>query len=122
MAGVALVRVDTTVGAVSAAAGLGGLLDDNVLDEQVLGREVLGVGVGLGVLEETENKLNRLDGPATWMLVVALGRCTPPALRRFSKVYTPVVMPNFLAWPVRPIEPLNRRKGMHCLCSWTSPR
>lgn len=55
----------TTVGTVSATTGLGGLLDDNVLDEQVLRGKVLGVGVGLGVLEETENELDRLDGPAT---------------------------------------------------------
>ena len=36
MAGMTLVRVDTTVCAVGAAAGLGCLLDDDVFDEEVL--------------------------------------------------------------------------------------
>ena len=54
----------TTVGTVCAAALLGGLVDLNVLDNQVAGVETLGVGVGLGVLEETEEELGRLDGPA----------------------------------------------------------
>lgn len=58
------VRVDATVGAVSASPLLGGLVDLDVLDDQVGGIETLGVGVGLGVLEETEQELSRLDGPA----------------------------------------------------------
>jgi hypothetical protein len=35
-----------------------------VLDNEVAGVETLGVGVGLGVLEEAEQLLSRLDGPA----------------------------------------------------------
>lgn len=54
----------TTVGTVCAAALLGGLVDLDVLDDQVAGVETLGVGVGLGVLEEREEELGRLDGPA----------------------------------------------------------
>ena len=53
-----------TVGTVCAAALLGGLVDLDVLDNQVGGVETLGVGVGLGVLEEREDELGRLDGPA----------------------------------------------------------
>jgi hypothetical protein len=54
----------TTVGTVSAPALLGGLVDLDVLDHQVAGVETLDVGVGLGVLEQTEEDLSRLDGPA----------------------------------------------------------
>jgi hypothetical protein len=35
-----------------------------VLDNEVSGVETLGVGVGLGVLQETEQELGRLDWPA----------------------------------------------------------
>jgi hypothetical protein len=52
------------VGAVCAAALLGGLVDLDVLDDQVASVETLGIGVGLGVLEETEEELGGLDGPA----------------------------------------------------------
>jgi len=54
----------TTVGTVSAPALLGGLVDLDVLDDQVAGVEALGVGVGLGVLEEAEQDLSGLLGPA----------------------------------------------------------
>lgn len=63
--GVTLVRVDTTVSTVRAAAGLGGLLDDNVADDKLLGLEALGLSVGLGVLKEGKEELDRLDGPST---------------------------------------------------------
>lgn len=53
-----------TVGTVCTAALLGGLVDLDVLDDQVGGIETLGVGVGLGVLQETEEELGGLDGPA----------------------------------------------------------
>jgi hypothetical protein len=54
----------TTVGTVSAPALLGGLVDLDVLDDQVAGVEALCVGIGLCVLEEAEQDLSRLDGPA----------------------------------------------------------
>lgn len=53
-----------TVGTVSAPALLGGLVDLDVLDDQVGGVETLGIGVGLSVLEEAEEDLGGLDGPA----------------------------------------------------------
>lgn len=49
---------------VCAAALLGGLVDLDVLDNEVASVEPLGVGVGLGILEETEEELGGLDGPA----------------------------------------------------------
>lgn len=54
----------TTVSTVCAAALLGGLVDLDVLDDQVTGVETLSIGVGLGVLKETEEELGRLNGPA----------------------------------------------------------
>jgi hypothetical protein len=54
----------TTVSTVSAPSLLGGLVDLDVLDDQVAGVKTLGVGVGLGVLEETDEDLSGLDGPA----------------------------------------------------------
>jgi len=54
----------TTVSTVSAPSLLGSLVDLDVLDDQVLSVETLGVGVGLGVLEETDEDLSGLDGPA----------------------------------------------------------
>ena len=65
VARVALVGVDATVRAEGPPAGLGRLVDDNVLDDQLLGGEVLGVGVGLGVLEQAGDVVHRLGGPAT---------------------------------------------------------
>jgi hypothetical protein len=53
-----------TVGTVSAPSLLGRLVDLDVLDDQVAGVQTLGVGVGLSILEETENDLSGLDGPA----------------------------------------------------------
>lgn len=54
----------TTVSTVCAPSLLGSLVDLDVLDDQVAGVETLGVGVGLSVLEETEEELGGLDGPA----------------------------------------------------------
>lgn len=34
----------------------------------------------------------------------------------------PLVVPNCLACEARPMPPAKRRKGMTCLCSWTSAR
>lgn len=53
------------MGTVSTSALLGGLVDLDVLDDEVGGVETLGVSVGLGVLEETEQKLGGLGGPAS---------------------------------------------------------
>ena len=57
-------RAYTTVSTVCAAALLRSLVDLNVLDDEVASVKTLGVGVGLGVLEEGEEMLGGLDGPA----------------------------------------------------------
>lgn len=49
---------------VGTSAALGSLVDLDVLDNKVASVETLGVGVGLGVLEEVDEELSRLDGPA----------------------------------------------------------
>ena len=67
-----------TVGTVSAAALLGSLVDLDVLDDQVAGVETLGIGVGLGVLEETEEELGRLHGPAGTGDAPGLAYCSEP--------------------------------------------
>ena len=50
--------------AVRASPLLRGLVDLDVLDDEVAGIETLGVGVGLSILEEAEEELGGLDGPA----------------------------------------------------------
>lgn len=60
----AVVLAYTTVSTVCAAALLGGLVDLDVLDNQVAGIETLGVGIGLSVLEETEDERSGLDWPS----------------------------------------------------------
>ncbi len=65
MDGVTLVRVDTTVGTERATTGLGSLLDDNVADDELLNVKALGLSVGLSVLKEGKEELDRLDGPST---------------------------------------------------------
>jgi hypothetical protein len=52
------------VSTVSAAATLGGLVDLDALDNQGGGVETLAIGVGLGVLEQINDVLSGLDGPA----------------------------------------------------------
>ena len=53
------------MGTVRPPALLGGLVDLDVLDDQGTGVETLGIGVGLGVLEEAEEELGGLGGPAS---------------------------------------------------------
>ena len=55
---------DSTVSTVRASALLRGLVDLDVLDDQVARVQALGIGVGLGVLEEGDEMLSRLDGPS----------------------------------------------------------
>lgn len=52
------------MGTVRASSLLWCLVDLDVLDDQVAGVKTLGVGVGLGVLEEREEELGGLDWPA----------------------------------------------------------
>ena len=49
---------------VSEAATLGSLVDLDALDDQGAGVETLAIGVGLSVLEQINDVLSGLDGPA----------------------------------------------------------
>lgn len=53
----------TTVSTVCASSLLRGLVDLDVPDDKVAGVEAFGIGVGLGVLQETEQEFGRLNGP-----------------------------------------------------------
>jgi len=58
------VRVDTTVSTVSSATLLGGLVDLDVLDDEVGCIQAFDIGIGFGILEQSDEELSRLDGPA----------------------------------------------------------
>ena len=59
------VQTYTTVSTVCAPPLLGGLVNLDVLDDEVGGVKALGIGVGLGVPQKAEKELSRLDGPAS---------------------------------------------------------
>lgn len=61
--GARLVGTYTTVSTVCASSLLRGLVDLDVLDDEVAGVEPLSIGIGLGVLQETQQEFGRLDGP-----------------------------------------------------------
>ena len=54
----------TSVGTVCSSSLFGGLVNLDVLDDQVAGIETFSVGVCLSVLEETEKELSGLDWPS----------------------------------------------------------
>lgn len=78
------------VGAVCAPPLLGGLVDLDVLDDEVGGVETLGVGVGLSVLQKAEQELGGLDGPAglgdTESLACALLLALPAATHTIPRI------------------------------------
>lgn len=55
----------STVGSVSPPPGLWRLVHNNVFDDELINGQVLGIGVGLGVLQQGEDEFNRLLGPST---------------------------------------------------------
>jgi hypothetical protein len=87
----------------------------DVLHDQVTGIKTLGIGVGFGVLEETEKELGRLDWPSgagdTKLLAYNFISTSP---RYDSMLYTPCA--------ARPVPPAYRLIGTASLCSWTFSR
>lgn len=71
------VRVDTTVGTVRASPLLRRLVDLDVLHNQVLRVQALGIRIRLSVLEQTEQKLRRLHRPAGLAHAELLAYITP---------------------------------------------
>ena len=139
----------TTVSTVCAPSLLGSLVDLDVLDDQVAGVETLGVGVGLSVLEETEEELGGLDGPAglgdteSLACVFIVNIMTlekfqirkssihsqfhlsiPPLLLRCVETQIPPLQDCRVHSPcaVRPVLPAYRLMGTASLCSRTLPR
>jgi hypothetical protein len=125
-----------TVGTVSAPALLRGLVDLDVLDDQVAGVETLGVGVGLCVLEESEEDLGGLYGPAspgdTESLAWEMSACSGDSYTSDAFQYPncTLLLPCILCianmgnspWAVRPVPPAYRLMGIASLCSKTLPR
>jgi hypothetical protein len=137
-----------TVSTVSAPSLLRGLVDLDVLDNQVGGVETLGVGVGLGVLKKTDEDLSRLDGPAGLGDTESLAcggqpesmqdcpsRCAMPTPQILLFQCVPVLNPVRACMracvqtqegdspcAVRPVDPAYRLMGMASLCSRTLPR
>lgn len=54
----------TTVSTVCPSSLLWGLVDLDVLDDQVSSIKTLGIGIGLSVLEQTEQELGALNWPS----------------------------------------------------------
>lgn len=52
------------MGTICSAALLRRLVDLDVLDDEGAGVKALGIRIGLGVLEEAEEEVSRLGGPA----------------------------------------------------------
>ncbi|KAF4512684.1 hypothetical protein G6O67_000033 [Ophiocordyceps sinensis] len=134
-----------TVGTISSAALLGGLVDLDVLDNQGAGVEALGIRVGLGVLQKVQKELGRLEGPPglgdTELLacVVALPSaaahsdnktdgasrqspmfCVDCSRRRCRR--PPCFQRSLVPWAQRPVLPAYRRMGTASLCSFTFSR
>ena len=84
VAWVALVRVDTTVCSVRAAAGLWCLLNLDVSDDEAVGIDLVASCVALCVLQQVEEELGRLDGPSTCFLRCLYQRLLPASLEGIS--------------------------------------
>ncbi len=120
VAWVTLVRIDSTVCSVRAAAGLWCLLNLDVSDDEAVGIDLVASCVALCVLQQVEEELGRFDGPSTCLREV-LHQCQFfPIL--CDRPCAPWVVLKAFACAVRPTPPLNLLKGTHCLCSWTSAR
>ena len=59
------VRIDTTMSTIRASPLLRRLVDLDVLDDEVVGIETLGIGIGLGILQQRLQELRRFHGPAS---------------------------------------------------------
>lgn len=105
------VRTYTTVGTVCAAALLGGLVDLDVLDDESAGVEALGVGVGLGVLQELQEELGGLYGPSGAGHTPGLACWSSGQLHAFFQVSVfPPMISHVLHLHVQSLQASNRSK------------
>ena len=120
----------TTVSTVCSAALLRGLVDLDVLNDQVSGIETLGIGVCLCILEKAEEELGRLHRPASPSDAELLSYTekTPLANWLKSKVhllYVPFATIEYaqvefnigVPCAARPVPPAYRLIGTASLCS-----
>lgn len=132
------------MGTVSPSSLLGGLVDLDVLDDQVAGVETLDIGVGGGVLEETEKVLGRLSGPSsagdTELLACSKSRLVSILISIIETMRNRIAGRgnidnstttkeklkksswDFVPWEARPMPPAYLRKATASLCSWTFSR
>jgi hypothetical protein len=54
----------TTMSTVGAATLLGSLVDLDMLDDEVRRIQAFDIGIGFGILEQSDEEFGRLDGPA----------------------------------------------------------
>jgi hypothetical protein len=115
---------------VCAAALLWCLVDLDVLHDEVTGIETLGIGVGLSVLEETEEELGRLDGPAGAGDTESLAyESISPSVQvpqnnslQQNSLATKEGNKNNVPWAARPVPPAYLLMATASLCSWTFSR
>ena len=107
----------TSVSTVCSSALLGGLVDLDVLDNQVAGIETLGVGVCLSVLEETEKELGGLDWPSGSGDTESLAYDNPSILVS-AQLQLPWLK-DIVPCAARPVPPAYLLIGTASLCSWT---
>lgn len=88
---------------VGASPSLGGLVDLDVLDNEVTGVETLGVGVGLSVLEEIGEESGRLDGPAGLADTPLLAYERSVNRTRFLPLINPILSDSSRSDPMSPL-------------------
>lgn len=109
-------NLHSTVGAVSAATVLGGLVDNDAGDDEILNVQALG-------LQHIPKYIYIFFD---LLFFLSFTSALASAFFKRSTMYLtdltgqrPWVVLNSLAWAVRPTPPLKRRKGMHCFFSVT---
>jgi hypothetical protein len=103
----------TSVSTVCSSALLGGLVDLDVLDNQVAGIETLGICVCLCVLEETEEEFGGLDGPSSAGNTELLACDILSTLPLHPIPSDEDIVP----WAARPVPPAYLLIGTASLCS-----
>lgn len=101
------------MGTVCTSALLRGLVDLDVLDDEVGGVETLGISVGLGVLQESEQELGGLCRPASTGNTELLSCVVKPSAflqfdERFKQVAVPPSMRSSLVYLQPPIFPRSK--------------
>lgn len=108
----------TTVSTICSSALLRGLVDLDVLDDQVASIETLGICVRLCVLEETEQELGGLDWPSSSGYTECLA-CDIPVNKCLHPNFYFLRSRDIVPCAARPVPPAYLLIGTASLCSWT---